>query len=427
MARRFGTLRELPSGRFQASFVAPDGFRVNAPVTFASRADAETWLTTQQSDIIRGTWKADDRGRMTLRGYAVKWLTGRTDLKPRTSALYAGLLDRHILPDLGDIRLRDITQADVREWFAALDSRTGPTARAQSYRLLRTVLGQAQRDGEIATNPCQIRKAGLVHHVERTAPSLREVHKLAEGVLPRYQAMVLVAAYGGLRFSELVALTRADIQVPVDVVPKVRVRRALHRLQGAWLTGTPKSAAGVRTIALPEFLGPVLIDHLERFVPERDGALVFGTRTGKPLSAANFGKTWRRVREDVGLPHVHFHDLRHAAATLAAQSGATLKDTMARLGHSTPRAALIYQHAASDRDEAIAKALEQARIAQFAKKAEDLVEVAPPMLPARELSNVVALSSRAPRRPATPATPATSPLGVRGTGMPTSRSRPDSV
>lgn len=109
------------------------------------RADAERWLTTQQSDIIRGTWKADDRGRMTLRGYAVKWLTGRTDLKPRTSALYAGLLDRHILPDLGDIRLRDITQADVREWFAALDARTGPTARAQSYRLLRTVLGQAQR------------------------------------------------------------------------------------------------------------------------------------------------------------------------------------------------------------------------------------------------------------------------------------------
>lgn len=58
MARRFGSVRELPSGRFQASFVAPDGFRVNALVTFASRTDAESWLTTQHSDIIRGTWKA---------------------------------------------------------------------------------------------------------------------------------------------------------------------------------------------------------------------------------------------------------------------------------------------------------------------------------------------------------------------------------
>lgn len=374
MARRFGSLRELPSGRFQVSFVAPGGLRVNAPVTFASRTDAETWLTTQQSDIIRGTWKADDRGRGTLRAYSIRWLAGRTDLKPRTSALYAGLLDRHLLPELGDVRLKDITQADVREWFAALDARTGPTARAQSYRLLRTVLGQAHRDGEIAANPCQIRKAGLVHHAERTAPSLAEVHRLAEDVPPRYQAMVLVAAYGGLRFSELVALTRSDVQVPVEGVPKVRVRRALHRLKGSWLTGTPKSAAGVRTIALPDFLGPVLVDHLERFVPERDGALVFGTRSGKPLSSANFGKTWRRVREDAGLPHVHFHDLRHAAATLAAQSGATLKDTMARLGHSTPRAALIYQHAASDRDEAIAQALERARIAHFAKSAEAVLD-----------------------------------------------------
>lgn len=407
MSRRFGTYRELPSGRFQASFTAPDGLRVNAPVTFASRADAETWLTTQQGDIIRGTWKRDDRGRMTLRTYAIKWLGGRTDLKPRTTALYAGLLDRHILPDLGDLRLRDLTQVDVREWFAALDARTGPTARAQSYRVLRTVLGQAQRDGEIEANPCQIRKAGIVHAAERPVPTLREVHRLADDVPPRYRALVLVAAYGGLRFSELVALTRADVQVPVDGVPKVRVRRALHRLNGRWLTGTPKSSAGVRTVALPEFLGPVLVDHLGRFVPVSDVALVFGTKSGKPLSSASFGKTWRRVREDADLPDFHFHDLRHAAATLAAQSGATLKDTMARLGHSTPRAALIYQHAASDRDEAIAKALEQARIAQFKEAEEVATEAGRDQAPESAASNVVAFPSRDPRRAATRATPAT--------------------
>jgi integrase len=75
------------------------------------------------------------------------------------------------------------------------------------------------------------------------------------------------------------------------------------------VTGTPKSAAGVRTVALPDFLGPILADHLERFVPPRDAALVFGTASGKPLSSANFGNTWRRVREQVGLPNVHFHDL----------------------------------------------------------------------------------------------------------------------
>ena len=111
------------------------------------------------------------------------------------------------------------------------------------------------------------------------------------------------------------------------------------------------------------------------------------------MSSANFGKTWRRVRDDAGLPEIHFHDLRHAAATLAAQSGATLKDTMARLGHSTPRAALIYQHAASDRDEAIAKALEVARVAPFSQAAEEDVDHGHGP-PTSEVTNVIAFPSR---------------------------------
>ena len=123
-------------------------------------------------------------------------------------------------------------------------------------------------------------------------------------------------------------------------------------------------------------------------------------------------------------PEIQFHDLRHAAATLAAQSGATLKDTMARLGHSTPRAALIYQHAASDRDEAIAKALEQARIAQFKEAEEVATEAGRDQAPESAASNVVAFPSRDPRRAATPATPATRRPRGRPKDPIRSRSRP---
>ena len=126
--------------------------------------------------------------------------------------------------------------------------------------------------------------------------------------------------------------------------------------QGCVAHRTPKSAAAVRTIALPEFLGPVLAEHLERFVPDRDGALVFGTpQRASPCPRRTSARPGGGSAMMPDSPEIQFHDLRHAAATLAAQSGATLKDTMARLGHSTPRAALIYQHAASDRDEAIAQ------------------------------------------------------------------------
>lgn len=357
MPRRFGKIEKLPSGNFRASFMAPDRSRMFAPVTFSSEADAETWLSAQRTDVVRGTWRGEERGRRLFRDYAWGWLRERTDLKPRTTALYSGLLERHIEPEFGDLRLRDITPAEVRHWYGELAGSTGPTARAQSYRLLHGILGQAVRDTELEVNPCQIRKGGTVSNPERQAPSLAQVHALADSVPKRYRAMVLVAAYGGLRLGELTALSRADLTIPESELPRVRVRRAMHRLKGRWLTGTPKSAAGARSVALPEFLGPVLADHLAAFVPDRPDALVFGTKSGRPLSGANFGKTWRRVRETKGQPDVHFHDLRHAAATLAVQSGATLKDTMARLGHSTPRAALIYQHTAADRDEAIAQAL----------------------------------------------------------------------
>jgi integrase len=360
MGRRFGKIQELPSGNHRASFIGPDGTRVFAPMTFPTEADADTWLATQRTDLVRGTWKAHEVGAVTLTDYAGAWLASRGDLKPRTRALYLSLLEHHILPTLGPHRLRDLTPTAVRDWHAKLGSSTGPTARAQAYRLLRTLCNQAVRDGELEANPCQIRRAGTVVTPERPAPTLAQIHALADKVPARYQAMVLVAAYGGLRFGELTALTRADVTIPTEGLPTVTVRRAMHRIDGTWITGTPKSDAGRRTAALPNFLAPILTAHLDSYVGPMDSDLVFATRSGQPLARSNWTATFGRARKDLHLDNVHFHDLRHAAATLAVQTGATLKDTMARLGHASPRAALLYQHAASDRDHAIARALDQA-------------------------------------------------------------------
>ena len=358
MGRRFGAIRKLSSGNFQASYVAPGVGRVAAPMTFKRREEAETWIAAQRVDLARGTWKAPSVGSTALRHYAGLWLAQRTDLKPRTADLYQRLLTLHVLPYLGDVPLRSLTPADVRAWQTDLESRTGPTARAQAYRLLRTILNQAVRDGEIPANPCQIVSGGSTRTVERPAPTLAQVHELADQVPDRYRALVLVAAYGGLRFGELTALTRADIELGDGAQPVLHVRKTMSRVQGKWLIGTPKTEAGVRVVSLPRFLGPVLLDHLAAYARRGDTALVFATASGRPLHSANWGSTFRRARVHVGLDECHFHDLRHAAATAAVQSGATLKDTMARLGHASPRAALIYQHTARDRDEAIADALE---------------------------------------------------------------------
>jgi integrase len=360
MSRRFGGIRKLPSGRYQATIATPQGSRIAAPITFEKESQAETWLAAQRTDMARETWRAPTAGARPLKNYADDWLTTRTDLRPRTAELYERLLRLHIEPELGRMPIKGITPAMVRAWHAGLGAATGPTARAQSYRLLRAIFNQAVRDGEITSNPCQLRGAATPATSERPPPTLTQIHRLAELVPARYRAMVLLAAYSGLRFGELTALTRADLQLDGKHMPSVGVRRSMSRVHGTWVVGEPKTAAGVRVVTLPRFLRPVLVDHLEEFVGPRPSSLLFATASGRPLARSNWSATFGRAKTKIGRDDIHFHDLRHAAATAAVQSGATLKDTMARLGHASPRAALIYQHTARDRDEAIAAALDRA-------------------------------------------------------------------
>jgi integrase len=124
------------------------------------------------------------------------------------------------------------------------------------------------------------------------------------------------------------------------------------------VVGEPKTEAGHRTVALPTSVRIALLRHMDHYVPETPDALVFGTRSGGFLSVANFGKTFRRAADAVGLGPVRLHELRHTGATLAAAAGASTKELMRRLGHASPDAALIYQHANDDRDAEIARALE---------------------------------------------------------------------
>ena len=87
-------------------------------------------------------------------------------------------------------------------------------------------------------------------------------------------------------------------------------------------------------------------------------ALLFSTNSGGYLARSNWNSTFHRAADAIGLPAVRPHELRHTGATLAAATGATTKELMRRLGHSSPAAALLYQHAADDRDAEIAQALD---------------------------------------------------------------------
>jgi integrase len=122
--------------------------------------------------------------------------------------------------------------------------------------------------------------------------------------------------------------------------------------------GPPKSRAGVRTVALPELVTAELKHHVQQFAEQEPDGLVFIGPRGAALRETTFGtKVWRPTLDKLGLSHLHFHDLRGFAATLAAVSGATTAELMYRLGQSTPDMALRYQRATSARDAAIARDL----------------------------------------------------------------------
>lgn len=350
-----GTTRQLSSGRWQARFRGPDGILRPAPVTFETKLDAGAWLASQSRDVSRGLWLPTVKaaGAPTLNTYANGWLTSR-ELKPSTRAHYRTLLDQHILPSLGGHPLDKIEPATVRAWHGTLDS-TRPTQRAHAYGLLRAMLTTAVADDLMPTNPCRIRGAGTVRKQHKTrVASLAEMEVLVEAMPDRYRPMVLLAAWCGLRFGELTELRRKDIDLD-DL--RIHVDRGVTRVNGQMIVGDPKSEAGRRTVTIPPHLLPVLESHLDRHVGGVGESLLFPARHGEHMAPASLYRVFYPAREKAGRPDLRFHDLRHTGATLAAATGATLADLMARLGHSTPAAALRYQHAAADRDRAIAEAL----------------------------------------------------------------------
>ena len=345
----FGTAHKLPSGRYRAMYFGPDGRRYTAPKMFIAEKDARGWLSLRQAEIIRKAWEPPEASepkpaKTTFAAYAEQWLAGR-DLKDRTREHYRKLLDQHLLnAPFASLPLASITSDDVRAWHTKFGTDT-PTLRAHCYGLLRTIMGTAASDGKIAVNPCVIRGAGSARRVHKIRPAtLDELAIITKEMPAQLQPMILLASWCALRFGELTELRRMDLDMSDEVI---RVRRGVVRVNGgSFQVTTPKSDAGVRDVAVPPHLLPALEDHLSKHVGGARDALLFPAKSGNHLAPATLNRHFYKARDKAQRPDLRFHDLRHSGAVLAAATGATLAEFMGRLGHSTPAAALRYQHSA---------------------------------------------------------------------------------
>lgn len=376
--RSFGKIRKLPSGRYQASYIDHAGTRRNAPDTFATKSEADSWLSGIRTRLNSNERIDQDAAAQTFEEYAITWLIDKQrTIRPKTAELYASIIDQHLTPFLGAYPLKDITPTVVKEWRRWMLGRfrartesgdmpnrkaTGETRTAQAYRLLHCIMATAMRDQAITVNPCNIVGAGSDHAVERKPATIREIAIIAENMPERYRALIHVAAWSGLRFSELAGLTRGDVVLvrldDGELSYRLNVNKQTYRIRGKLYEKMPlKTEAGNRAVFLPPHVTDVLTEHLGRFTGPSNDDYVFSSRNGTPISDNTVNKAFRSARSIAGRDDLRFHDLRHTCATMAAQAGATTRELMHMMGHSSNRAALIYQHATDERNRQIAAEL----------------------------------------------------------------------
>lgn len=382
--RRFGQVTQMRSGRWQARFTVPlghpwgrGGHVVTAPHTFEAntygREAAGDWLRAEELRLNAegASWRtlpehaeaerirAAAKTVPTFGEYAEVWLRARKvkgqPLQESTKRGYLIWLRKYLLPTFGEMPLHSITVADVVRWYEGLPHDKGKTVR-ECYALAKAIMKSATAaDGVLpgAVNPFTIDGAGTIGKRSDKRTEVIEDADLAltlATIRPEWRAMVALALGCGLRFGEIVALRRSDVDLHAKP-PVVRVRRAVSTGPGGkrYEKG-PKSRAGIRDQRVPDSVGIVLKEHLRTYVTGREG-LLFPGPSGDWLQPTRFRDLsggWRDVRAAVGRP-INFHDLRATGATRLAQNGAHVAEVQVFLGDSSSQAAERYVRATQSR------------------------------------------------------------------------------
>ena len=246
----------------------------------------------------------------------------------------------------------------VRSWLAGLEREAGsPNTVAKAYRLLARILDTAVEAGTDRPEP--LLGEGRGHRAGRrdAGRHRRPGRRPGRGDRPRFRALVLVAAYAGLRWGELVGLRVKRVDL---LHARITVAEQATEIDGHFTRGPPKTEAGRRTVTLPAVAAAALAEHLTTTASPARMGWCSPPAEGGLLRRSNFNRrVWRPAIRAVGLDGLRFHDLRHTSATLSIAAGASTRELMARMGHSSSAAALRYQHVMAGRDAAIAAALDE--------------------------------------------------------------------
>lgn len=361
--RMFGYIRKLPSGRFQASYVGPDGTRNYAPRSFRAKQDANAFLSAVDVALSNNTWVKHEKSAkaensspkpLTMRGIYDEFIDYRgirgTPLKASTQELYA----RTLAVTLGtfvDEPLDSITSNQVSDWYLSRVKTGKVTTASKGYKLLKAMLSYSVRRGYIATNPCDVPGAQSASTgVDINIPEPEQVLVIAKRMPDNLGFAVLLQAYGALRFEEWTELRRKDVEIYEhggEEHLRLKIHRAVVRVGGVFIVGSPKSKMSRRTIEVTSSLIPLMREHLDNRVAKSPEALLFplpGATTHLPHYV--FMKRWGKALVASSIPRGYFrpHSLRHFGATEMMRQGANFAELKVWLGDSSLQALERYLH-----------------------------------------------------------------------------------
>ncbi|MFJ4759524.1 tyrosine-type recombinase/integrase [Kocuria marina] len=341
--------------RWRVRYRTPD-YRQRSK-TFARRRDAEDFQAEVRRSLHQGLFIDPNRGKITLR---VLWdeyeRTGMGHLRATTRAQYR-TASRHFLAQFGRWPVGKIEHADVADWVTALSKVKGPSAVRSTYRVLCLLLDHGMRTRRISHNVARgVRMPRQAPARERVLP-VQQVEALAVR-MGREGDLVLTMAFLGLRWSELAALTVADVDLSRG---RVRVVERATEVAGRIDVSAPKSRASHREVGVMGSLRSVLAARIEGKAPDD---LVFSSPEGGYLRNGNWRNRsgWFDAVAELGLDGITPHDLRRSFGSLARMAGADLRWIQKAMGHeSITTTARIYAHLYDDELDAVAAALDTLR------------------------------------------------------------------
>ncbi|MFM2024910.1 MAG: hypothetical protein RLZZ56_923, partial [Actinomycetota bacterium] len=278
MAKRnsWGAIRKLPhNGRFQASYIAPDGFRHNAPDTFRTKTEASNFLAGMRAQISAGKW-VDPRHTTAsaecpeFMEFAVSHINMQTtrggeNLRKSTKQVYLRQLSSHCKPLMG-MPVDKITKQIIDKLYASITATGKLTTASKIYKLLNSIFKRAVDYGYLEENPCSIKGANnLSSRKIVTTPTPEQVFDIAEAINPRFKFLVLLCAYGGFRFGEVTELRLKDVETLVidgERRYEFNVGRAVTLVDGRFIVDRPKSAMSIRKVLVTGRMTPVIDEYL---------------------------------------------------------------------------------------------------------------------------------------------------------------------